>query len=619
MKKLSYIMVSALLTLMSATSCSDFLEAENKSAGGDANDPEVYFRTSTGIQAFRAYAYQPLKTIVTALDIADDGTDLYETCRGTAPSSFQNYTLTADDQDVENFYVACFGLVNNANGMMYYSGTEFPQYYAEGQFLRALGYYYLTQHFGAVPYSDTYIQNSNRDYPRADLETIYTNCENDLIEVIGNSAVPEESHDGSVNKRAARALLAKMYLAHGWDCNTTLVNAETGEYTVNSTENFEKAAQMAEQAISGISLTQPFEDKWSPYNEDTNPETFFAVQYDKAGWPGDLADGGHRLCEYYCHYYGAMSDGVKYTTSQKNMTTHALALWEKGDERWAGTFMTTIYEYDSNVGDWFKAGYFSYYNNDVDKNSAPIFTYYAPTYVTQEEFEAYLRAHQSQFAMTGVNRPEPHVPHANLLQNGSVLRYNFNADGSIAAGSPVVISGFMSTLNQSSSLDIAEGTPPVKKYDDPTTAIGGDHTYSFRDIVVLHASEIYLTAAEAYYMAGNEPAAWEKINAVRNRAKAPNLNNSLANYGVEVKFSNFDLLDLILDERARECYAEQTRYIDLRRTKQLVRYNIAYNHYTPNVSSMQGASGEIKWYRPIPETEISSNDGISSEDQNPGY
>ena len=602
MKKLSNIMLAALLTLMSATSCSDFLEAENKSAGGDVNDPEVYFRTSTGIQAFRAYAFQPLKTIVTSIDIADDGTDLYATCRGTAPSNFQNYTLTSDNGDVESFYVACFGLVNNANGMMYYSGTEFPQYYAEGMFLRALGYYYLTQYFGAVPYSDTYIQNSNRDYPRTDLETIYTNCENDLIEVIGNSAVPEESHDGSVNKRAARALLAKFYLAHGWDCNTTLTDAATGEYTVNSTENFEKAAQMAEQAIAGISLTQSFEDKWSPYNEDSNPETFFAVQYDKAGWPGDIADGGHRLCEYYCHYYGAMSDGVKYSTSNKNMTTHSLALWENGDERWAGTFMTTIYEYDTNEGDWFKAGYFTYYNNEVDKNTAP-----------------YLRAHQSQFAMTGVNRPDAHVPHAFLLLNGSVLRYNFNADGSITSDSPVTTSGFMNDLNLSSALNISELTPPVKKYDDPTATIGGDHTYSYRDIVVLHASEIYLTAAEAYYMAGNEPAAWEKLNAVRNRAKAPNLNNSLANYGVEVKFSNFDMLDFILDERARECYAEQTRYIDLRRTKQLVRYNVAYNHYTPNISSMQNARGEIKWYRPIPETEISSNDGISSEDQNPGY
>lgn len=35
----------ALLALMSATSCSDFLEAENKTAGGDKMDPETYFRT----------------------------------------------------------------------------------------------------------------------------------------------------------------------------------------------------------------------------------------------------------------------------------------------------------------------------------------------------------------------------------------------------------------------------------------------------------------------------------------------------------------------------------------------------------------------------------------------
>ena len=45
MKKISYIITMALLALMSATSCSDFLEAENKTAGGDKMDPETYFRT----------------------------------------------------------------------------------------------------------------------------------------------------------------------------------------------------------------------------------------------------------------------------------------------------------------------------------------------------------------------------------------------------------------------------------------------------------------------------------------------------------------------------------------------------------------------------------------------
>ena len=264
-------MVSALLTLMSATSCSDYLEAENKSAGGSESDPEVYFRTQEGLDGFQAYAFNSLKAIATALDINDDGTDLYMPCRGQAPSAFQDYSLIAENDDVEAYYVACTGLINNANGLVYYSGEDFPAYRATGLFLRALGYYYMTQHFGAVPYSDTYIQDANREYPRTDLETIYTNCENDLIEVINSADVPDLTHDGTVNKRAARALLAKMYLAHGWDCNTTLTDAAAGTYTVNSTENFQKAAAMAEEAISGIALTQSFEDKWLPSNEDTNP------------------------------------------------------------------------------------------------------------------------------------------------------------------------------------------------------------------------------------------------------------------------------------------------------------------------------------------------------------
>ena len=613
MKKLSYIMVSALLTLMSATSCSDYLEAENKSAGGSESDPEIYFRTQEGLQGFQAYAFNSLKAIATSLDINDDGTDLYMPCRGQAPSPFQDYSLIAENEDVEAYYVACTGLINNANGLIYYSGEDFPAYRATGLFLRALGYYYMTQHFGAVPYSDTYIQDATREYPRTDLETIYTNCENDLIEVINSADVPDLTHDGTVNKRAARALLAKMYLAHGWDCNTTLTDAAAGTYTVNSTENFQKAAAMAEEAISGIALTQSFEDKWLPSNEDTNPETFFSVQYDRAGYPGDVADGGHRLCEYYCHYFGDVTNGQKYTRSNKALNTRSLALWEEGDSRWEGTFMTTMYAYNRSVADWTQYGYFAYYRTDVDKNTLPIHAYFAPTYVTQEEFEAYLTEHKSQFIYDASVHPEGQYPHANLLLDGQILVYNFDAEGNFTA--PEVINQNLSDYNMGTSLEMS---PCVKKWDDPSSTMGGN-TISYRDIVLLHASEIYLTAAEAYYMADNESAAWEKLNAVRNRAGAPDLHNSLANYDVSVKFSNFNMLDFILDERGRECYAEQTRWMDLRRTKQLVRYNVAYNPYVSSAADMSNVNGEIKWYHPIPQTEISSNEGMTSEDQNPGY
>lgn len=610
MKKLSYLIVSASFMLLSLTGCSDFLDAENKSAGGDKTEADPYFRTKEGLESFRAYAFSNLKNIATAIDINDDGTDLYMPCRNQGASVFQDYSLAPEFDDVKDYYVACTGLVNNANGLINYSGSNYPLYRAEGLFLRALGYYYLTQHFGAVPYSDSYIQDANRNYPRVDVETIYSKCEDDLNEIINSGLLPEISHDGSVNKKAAQALLAKIYLAHGWDCNTTLSDENAGTYAITSKEYFEKAAQTAEAALSGISLTQSFEQKWAPSNEDTNPETFFSVQYDKAGWPGELEKGGHELAIYYCHYYGVISEGVKYSTSNKALNTRSLSLWEKGDERWNGTFMTTMYQYDTSVADWTRYGYFAYYNTSVDKNTLPIFAYYAPTYVTREEFEAYLTAHKSQFARN--TRVHAKAVHANLLHNGQMLVYQFNNDGTFKE--PTITSQSLSDNNRVNSLEM---TPCVKKWDDPTAAMSGK-TISFRDIVLLHASELYITAAEAYYMAGNEPAAWAKINAVRDRAHAPHL-NSLADYDVEVKFSNFTLLDLILDERARECYAEQTRWMDLRRTKQLVRYNVAYNWFINDANDMKNVKGETKWYHPIPTAEISNNDGITLEDQNPGY
>ena len=59
--------------------------------------------------------------------------------------------------------------------------------------------------------------------------------------------------------------------------------------------------------------------------------------------------------------------------------------------------------------------------------------------------------------------------------------------------------------------------------------------------------------------------------------------------------------------------------MDLRRTKQLVRYNVQFSEYVADEAAMKGADGNIRWYRPIPANEISANTGISIEDQNPGY
>ena len=132
---------------------------------------------------------------------------------------------------------------------------------------------------------------------------------------------------------------------------------------------------------------------------------------------------------------------------------------------------------------------------------------------------------------------------------------------------------------------------------------------------------MYLVAAEAYLMAGDATKSLAKLNAVRNRAGLASL-NSFGEYQPEYSTSaTFTIkdIDVILDERARELYAERQRWTDLRRTKQLIRYNVEFNNYVASAADMANVAGEYKWLRPIPQEEISSNTGINNEDQNPGY
>lgn len=604
MKKIIYSLMTLVLAF-STLSCEGLLDAENKTAGGQT--AENYFSTAEGLLAFRANAYYSLKKIVTANDIFEDGTDLYVPSRGKTPTAFQQYTLTPETGDVKNMYAYCYQVINNANGLLSYGGD---QYKADALFLRALGYYFLTQHFGPVPYSDKYINDANREYPRKDLQFIYDHLIADLDPLANDANIPEWTIDGTVNRRAINALLGRICLAAGWDLETTLADAARGTWTKTASEYFGKAAAYADAAIAGIDFSaQSFEQKWYPANENTNKETFFAVQYERSGYPGESASGGHGMQNDYGSYYGVVSEnGLKGVGSVKVPSVKALSLFEKGDERYEATYMTTFYNYD---GTWGTTGYYAYYNNVEGRSTLPIALYYAPYYVTKAEFEAFLSTNKSRF-VKGDNK---NTPFAFLMQN-PVIKYYFKEDGSIQKTESL-------PYNAGSLAAQLNFTPTVKKWDDPGTIQEDGNTKNcYRDIVMLHASASCLDAAEAYYMLGNDVEAFKRINALRSRANASTLTNVsdyAPAYSTTSTFGEIGMIDLILDERARELYAESTRWIDLRRTRQLVRYNIEFNYLIDNVSNMSNTTGEIKWYRPIPTEELSSNTAMGNEDQNPGY
>ena len=597
--------IAALLAGMTLTGCSDFLDAENKSAGGQTTD--AYF--GKDVSSLLASAYSSFDAVINQVPIYEQGTDLYINTRGHAAGEFNEYSMTPANGTIESYYKNAYKAINYANAVIFYADASSKES-QEARFLRNWGYYLLTQQFGSVPYITEYLNTPERNYPRTDLNEVYTSVIADLTDLYNNSSLDAASnHQGRASKQAVAALLAKVCLAAGWDIDTSLDNAEQGTYTVKSTSRFTEAASWAEKAINGISLTMSFEDKWSPKNEG-NAEEIFSIIYERANYPGDETSGGHSRQNDFGGYYGnCVKLGLKNVGSDNQQSEKSMYLFEKGDKRYEGTFMTTLYNAELlSTGDagWGTDGYYAYYNLDAAKlASQPIANRFYPFYTTEAEAVADIEAHAKQMVQGNCTNGV-----IAAILSSPVIKYTFDKNGKYTKSS-ISVAEYNTQVNNGVC---------VKKFDDPESAqVAGSNDY--RDLVVFHVSDMYLVAAEAYLMAGQTAQALEKLNAVRKRAGLANL-TSFNEYTVEYSTpSSFTLrdIDVILDERARELYAEGHRWIDLRRTKQLIRYNVAFNMYINTASQMADVAGNYKWLRPIPENEISSNTGITVADQNPGY
>ncbi len=613
MKKNIYIsVIAALFAGFTLTACSDFLEAENKTAGGQTADD--FFGKDAS--ALLTAAYSSLKNYAFSTDLYSRGTDLYIHTRGKSVSDFDTYTFNTENSTISSLYSNVYRTINLSNGVISYAGAD-SQLGQEARFLRNYGYYILTQHFGGVPYITEYINSAEKDFPRTPLNEVYSAMIEDLTNLYNSSSLDAQSHTGKASKQAVAALLAKVYLAAGWDLDTSLGDALQGSYNVNGTSNFSQAASWAEKAINGVSLTMSFEEKWSPFNEG-NAEEIFSVQYDRASYPGDIINGGHSMHGAFGGYYGAYdASGIKGVSSDDCQSQKSMYLFEKGDERYAATYMMVMYNATkdaSNKPAWGNEGYYAYYNcSDAELSKMAICKVYFPYYYTEAEVQAWIDAHESQLIADKVKYANADV-RVSLLTLPQVTNWVYVQDDKGVAKwtkTKVAIADYNAQTSNGAC---------VKKFDDAAADFTNQDN-DYRDIVLFHVSDMYLVAAEAYLMAGQSAQALEKINAVRGRAGLPALASFNAYQPEYATTGNFTLkeIDLILDERARELYAEGHRWMDLRRTKQLVRYNVQFSEYISGEAAMKGADGNIRWYRPIPANEISANTGISIEDQNPGY
>lgn len=584
------------------TGCSDFLDADNKAA----IESDKYFTDDDGLAALRIAMYSGLKNIVNNTDFTEWGTDLYIVTRSTSVNDYDTYKITPETSGVNSFYKSFYKIIDTANYTLKMSESN-QKYAAEAKFIRSLCYYHLVQHFGAVPYVVDHIDSAIMSFPRTNVKTIYDALIAELESIADCQELPERDLEGNISRRAVRALLAKICLAAGWDCETTLTDAVAGTYSVTSDTYFLKAAQWADKVIDGQQLTMSFEDKWSPDNEG-NEEEILSVQYDRGAYPGDLLTGGHgRQNTYGCQLGTPETSGFKSCNGSLCPSKKAIYLWDKGDERLDGTFMTTIYNY---TGIWPTTGYYAYYTASKSAlETMPIYSKYFPWWQTKQDVENFIAANQHRL-VKGAN-----AVRLQLIADEST-KWEFNDDGTVNRNKTAT-KGYIAYCKEYTA-----PTYTCKKFDDPNSEQQSSSSNGYRDIVMFHLSDFYLVAAEAYLLAGNETKALSYVNEVRTRAKASTLTSFAdykANYTTDDSFGTITPLDVILDERARELFAETTRWVDLHRTRQLVRYNIAFNENINTAADMSDVYGNIRWLRPIPAAEIETNTAITEADQNPGY
>ena len=569
MKKILYSVALAACCMGTMTSCSDFLDASNKSNV----TAKQSFATKEGLNNLVNNAYQHLQNVYAAplfTSCFSAGTDMYADARNKMNEALNTYeTLTPENTDIKNLYTYLYSGIRAANSVSYYAQTAQVDEKTKGQLvgearvLAAYEYYLLVNNFGGVPIMKDFLTTADTGYPKSSSEDVYAYIISELEDVISKNVLQASTATkggGRISQETAKAILAKTYLSAAWD--------------LNKQEYFSKAAALADEVIAGRKLTTPFAKLWKADGSgDDNEEFLWDVEYDLAT-ANNTTSGGTEWSGYYCNYLGGNEDNIKATTSSYVPTLYALHCFKKGDQRYDATFMKELP--DINKGNAAGTGYWTWYKNGESLVGKPVTRYYSAWYETDADFDSWK-------AKDPTNRANTY-----RIPMDSRTKEAQNMDGS--------------DMDYYDNQQLVYGSSPCKKFDDSKTAKTEKNT-CYRDIHIITLPEMYLVAAEAYLKAGDNPKALARLNEVHQRAGLPALTGTVT-------------IDDILDENACENFGNEARWMDLRRTQTLVTRCTKYNHEMGDKAAQYIGK---KLLRPIPQAAIDANDQLTLADQNPGY
>ncbi|MEL4308654.1 RagB/SusD family nutrient uptake outer membrane protein [Joostella sp. CR20] len=223
-------------------------------------------------------------------------------------AQFENYTVTASNGIVANYYISFYEIIYRANLVLQNldaaSAAKAGAFEGEAKFVRAYAYFNLVRLFGDIPLIDRVIGPSDKEtaYTRVAKDQVYDLIISDLEVAIANL---NNNYKNRASKAAAQTLLAKVYLTLG--------------------TNYGEAQTLLESVMnSGYDLEPNFQDVF--YTEG-NDEVIFAV-----GYTSDLVSDSQNISAEWLNSVGRTS-GMNYVTTEARA-----ALDEFGGDR-------TVYSY----------------------------------------------------------------------------------------------------------------------------------------------------------------------------------------------------------------------------------------------------------------------------------
>ncbi|CAM4379535.1 RagB/SusD family nutrient uptake outer membrane protein [Zobellia roscoffensis] len=413
---------------------------------------------------------------------------------------------------------------------------------AQAKALRALAFFNMVQQYGGLVLELDEPTTIRSDYARSTEEETYIQIISDLEDAI--PVLLDAPETGRFSKRAAQHLLSEVYLTRGYT-------------SFGSTDDFNTAAALAEDAIGSYDIRSQSYAEVFAYDNQVNDEILFAMQWGTNGLATDQVNTKHSLfMNQVANYPGVNRTTTPYGFSDFNAmpTPFFYSLLAANDSRDEATLHRAILaDGDEPEGpDAIVAGDTIVYYPKVALNTTEL----------AERLDRYWVYQPDQYLF---GQPD-NIPGVNYLYSLNPERTNF---------------------------------PIFKKFDDE---IFSEATDGARDTFVFRVAGTHLLAAEAYLGAGNPSAALAHMNIVRERAT-----------GVANEYSSVTIDD-ILNERALELAGEANRWAVLKRTGKLEERITAYN---PHVQDHGAFDASVHLLRPIPSSELELSDG--SLTQNPGY